>query len=115
MQFTTKVDDVDIFGIGLDVADESSCTEAIVNWEFEIEARGNRIKGFSFYATSITAFVTLVKYINDNENEEIEIEIDSSKGGWKLESETEHCMLADGVCPKNVQIDFKEKTIIVSF
>lgn len=108
MQFTTSVPDVDIYGHEGDI----SASSATVEWNFEMEAREWGVKGITVFATSVKCYAT--KY-NEGQDEETELLIDSSKG-WEVETEDRTLRaLNSSILPENVSIDFKEKTITVTF
>ena len=112
MEFATKVTDIDIWNHPDGCLCEAS--EATVEWHYEIEARSWGIKGAYATIDSVYCCVTAT-YETGDDFEEIEIEI-NSKDGWTVEDEGfDDCNLSQHVCPENVAIDFKTKTITVSF
>ena len=95
---------------------ESVYGNAVIKWQFEFETRTWGVKNISVYATSVELEVNVEHYESfDWDNDDlIEKEFDLSEHikDFKIETETD---LKDCFFVKDVAIDFKAKTILVTF
>lgn len=99
---------------------EVSPGEFKVEWRIEMEMRSWGVKGISVYATSIKGRFGIISYDEDgNELSDTEYLIDSEileKEGWSFESEgLDDRDLDDSIAPQGVEINYKDKSIVVTF
>lgn len=127
--FTTDVEgsDVSIWEHELQYPPETASYERevfssdfTVKWAVTIEMRDWGLKSISVYPYGVKGGFTLTSYDKDgNELSETDYLIDSDileKDGWVLNSEgLDDRDLDDSIAPQDIEINYKDKTIIVVF
>ena len=128
--FSTKVDDVDIFGLkdyfpeyrdrDFEVAD----MDCNVNWRYDLDVRSWGIKDISIYTTSVKLHAVIEifdeEYTKIETTKEIELNVDDMGGfksddpeKWYYEDEKDDEMRYHTILPTMVQIDLNDKFITV--
>ncbi len=114
-QFTTKIKDVEVSGLGefLKLSQENSLdtntSEATMDYELEFEMRSWGLKSIYVHIKEIRLSVF---WSIDDDTDEKEIEINSNDGKWKVEHEL--TFQEDGMMsPSDVEVDFINMLITV--
>ena len=119
MEFTTRVENVDIYnGWAASSSPEKDSVMgtalfADVKWSIELEACSWGVKNINIAVQSVQCDVTLQKEAEAG-YEESEIAVNSSDG-WTIVDIEKEDRAHDVISPENVQIDYYDKTIIVTF
>ena len=128
--FTTKVEDVDMFGIGDYFPEykgrdfDISYMDCEVNWRYDMDVRSWGIKDISIYTTSVKLDVVIEiydeEYTKVETEKRIEIIVDDMGGfqsddpdKWYYMDEKDDEMRYHTILPTSVQIDLTDKDIIV--
>ena len=87
-------------------------TDAIINWDMEIEARSWGVKNIYPFVRNVTLEVEIYEYTDDEDKLVETIEI-AEELGWKYDNE--FASKGDGLCPQEIYIDFAAKKIEIEF
>jgi len=108
MEFSTEVKEISVWL--WDDSKEFNYGVITVNWNCDVEMREWGIKSIGAYVTTIRGYIEILHLDKDGEIIKEE-EIDVNELGFDIESELE---LEDGfLCPSDIDIDFKDKTITI--
>lgn len=108
--FKTNITDIDIYYQPEEVDSVSGSLE--VKWGCEFEMRNWGMKGATLSVYDVTGTM-LYEFIGD-EREEKEVDIKSL--GFEIDTEyTDQLKLTDNVCPQGIEVNYRDKKILVKF
>ena len=115
MNFKTKLSGtgVSIFNIQTD-RNHDSIGAFTIEWEFYTELREWGVKDIGVYATKVYGEVE-VNFWTEDDNHEVKTEdLTSDDEGWELNTQND-IEWGNCICPQDIEVDYKEKTITVIF
>lgn len=111
--FSTTINykDIDIYDSSELGEVELSTSDAKVKWHCDTECREWGIKGLSIFIDSVEFSL----FTEDNDKKESEIVVDSKDGWTVTTNESRERNLSDDVNPQSLEVNYKKRTIEVTF
>lgn len=119
LDFSTVIDfrEVSLYGfVGKDTEEYIDAGDLLIKWTIDLDAREYGIKSFSPLITEISGNFTVVSP-GDVSDKETEMEFSYKRGSkeWEVLTEIDDFEFGNGIIPRSVEIDFKDKKITIQF